>query len=204
MTDQTHTPFWEDMGLPAPGTPITPEEYQQLPETNIHMEIRGGVIVYPHWSKETMSPAPIPDHQDIAGNIYVILKMYQREHGGKTYFSPIDVYLPGRVKAIQPDVLWLAPGSQCVQTDTNLRGAPELIVEVLSPSTAQYDKTVKFNLYQSAGVREYWMADPRDRLIEVHQLVDRIFVRVGAFAEAFTSPLLGAQVGAAAIFPTND
>jgi len=202
MTEQTpsQTPFWEVRGLPPPGTRLSLEAYDALPESTIHIELRDGVVTYPHWNEETMSPAPLPDHQEIAGNIYALLRDYRREHGGRAFYAPIDVYLPGTSGVVQPDVLWLSPEREDLLTDRNIRGAPDLVAEVLSPSTARYDRTTKFELYEAAGVREYWMTDPRDRIVEVYALDEDRFVRAAASAEAFTSPLLGIEVKVGALF----
>jgi Uma2 family endonuclease len=84
--------------------------------------------------------------------------------------------------------------SRCEQgEDGYWYGAPDLVIEVLSPSTAYRDRRTKFNLYQQHGVREYWLADPEGEYIEVYLLENGLFVRQGAFGkqDSFVSPVLG-------------
>ena len=79
--------------------------------------------------------------------------------------------------AVQPDVLWNSPASRCVLVDdAYFRGAPDLVVEVLSPSTALRDKQTKFRLYEKYGVREYWIVEPTAQYVEVWALVEAKFV----------------------------
>jgi len=202
MTEQLQgQPFWEAWGLPAPGTSITQHAFQSLPETHFYVEFVDGIVIYPHWNEETMSPSPIPDHQDVVGNVYVWLRDYSKQHGGTAHVAPLDLVLREEV-IVQPDVMWRSSDSACVRTETHLRGAPELVVEVLSPATAIRDKIEKFDLYESHGVGEYWLLDPRDNLIEVYVLEDDRFWRLGAFSieQLFESPVLSTTVNAATLF----
>ena len=198
-------PFWEEMGLPAPGTRMSLDEYLALPETTIPMEYFDGAVVYPHWNEETMSPAPIPDHQDIVGNVYALLRAHAKQHGGFAHFAPIDVIFESGITA-QPDTMWRSPDSNCARMDKRFHGPPELVVEVLSPSTAKRDKTEKFDLYEAQGVGEYWIVEPRDGLIEVYVRESGQFKRLGAFAEeqTFDSPVLGQPVNVNAIFEMTE
>ncbi len=192
MTDQTRKlPFWKEWGLPAPGTRMSIEEFEQLPEVNFHVELLHGVVTYPHWNEETMTPAPIPKHQKISGRIFRILDDYAEAQGGDAYYAPVDVYL-NEDSLIQPDLIWLAPNGQCVETEKDFRGAPELVVEILSPGTARRDKTDKFDMFEKHGVQEYWIVDPRDDLIEVHVRDEDTLKRQGAYgpADVFPSPVL--------------
>lgn len=169
-------------------TRITVAEFYQLEETNQIIELIDGEIV--------MSPAPELPHQDATGNIYTMFKSFTQTLGGKVYFAPVDVYFDDSNNA-QPDVLWIAPEGRCVAEGTKrLRGAPDLIVEVLSPSTERNDRGKKFLLYQKYGVREYWLVNPAAQFIEVYVLLDGKFSQQGVYApdETFTSPVLGGQL----------
>lgn len=152
-----------------------------------------------------MSPAPIPDHQDIVGNVYALLRAYSKQHDGFAHFAPIDVIFENGVTA-QPDAMWRSLDSQCARMDKRFYGPPELIVEVLSPSTGRRDRTEKFDLYESQGVGEYWIVEPRDGLIEVYGRDAGSFKRLGGFAEgqAFTSPVLGEPVEVDQIFEMTE
>lgn len=192
MSQITQQPFWESRGLPAPGTRMLPSAYDRLPETNLHMELIDGVVVYPHWDEETGMNAPSLDHQRIVLNIAAWLRHTARQHGGTPYIAPVDVWLSEALR-VQPDVVWLAAASQCIREETLLRGAPELVVEVLSPSTAQRDRIDKFDLYEAHGALEYWLLDPRDLLMEVYTRTDAALRRMGAYkpGDSFVSPALG-------------
>ena len=167
---------------------VTLEEYLALPETMQHVELINGEIIE--------MPSPEANHQDVVGNCFLMLKIRAKEIGGKVYVSPLDVILDhGNV--VQPDVLWIAPeGSKCIidRFTKRLHGAPDLVVEVLSPGNTYHDRRTKFKLYQQHGVREYWMIDPREKLVEVWVLRDGKFDFLDAYGEneTFTSTLVGA------------
>jgi Uma2 family endonuclease len=172
---------------------MTAAEFLALPETNLPRQLLHGEVI--------SMTAPELAHQDAVGNIFVLFKEASKTYGGKAYVAPVDVYLDD-VNIPQPDVVWLAPDSRCQPLGgKSLSGPPDLIAEVLSPSTARIDKRVKFRLYEKYGVREYWLADPRDQLVEVWQYQDGHFVLLDAYGlgEMFTSALIGA-VDTKAIF----
>jgi Uma2 family endonuclease len=103
----------------------------------------------------------------------------------------------------QPDVIWIAPNSKCTIGEKYLIGAPDLVVEVFSPSTALRDKTDKFRLYEKHGVREYWMLDAVAKYIEVWQLENGKFVQKGVYGPGATfTPAVfpGETIDVAAIF----
>jgi Uma2 family endonuclease len=188
-------PFWITHGLPAPGTRLPQAAYLALPETTIRMELIDGVVVYPHWNEQTMSPSPTLDHQNTVGSVYAWLRAFSKQHSGTAHVAPLDVVLADGV-TVQPDVMWRASDSACTLVDRRLHGPPELVIEVLSPGTARHDRTDKFDLYETRGIGEYWIVDPRDDLIEVYTRADDRFQRVGAFKweQKFASPMLGQAV----------
>ncbi|MCK6577875.1 MAG: Uma2 family endonuclease [Anaerolineae bacterium] len=123
--------------------------------------------------------------------------------GGKVYIAPLDVVLDD-ANVVQPDVLWIAPeGAHCSVDETTgrLRGAPDLVVEVLSPTSGYRDRRTKFRLYELHDVREYWLVDPREKLITVWTLREGRYELLDTYAEneTFTAPLVG-TVAAAALF----
>ncbi|MGD9100472.1 MAG: Uma2 family endonuclease [Anaerolineae bacterium] len=134
------------------------------------------------------------DHQYTVARLLVNLDDFVVERQlGIVLVAPFEVQLPNVAHPVQPDVLFVAervpqPGA------TSLRGAPDLIVEVLSPSTARADRLVKFGAYERAGVREYWLADPRTRSVEVYALSqDGTYEMSGQYTpgEVIASGLLG-------------
>jgi len=162
---------------------MTVEEFKQLPETNLPTELIDGELI--------VMPAPKDDHQKLILPIGSYLR--QIVPGGEVRVAPTDVWLGE--DCVQPDVFWVSgPESKCkLGEDGYGYGAPDLVVEVLSPSTAYRDRRTKFNLYQQHGVREYWLADPEGQYIEVYFLESGNFVRQGAFGkvDSFISPVLG-------------
>jgi Uma2 family endonuclease len=167
-------------------TRITAEEFLQMPESQTLTELINGEMI--------VAPAPELGHQDIVLETAMFVKALART--GKVYVAPVDVHFDdGNV--VQPDVLWLSPESTCFPVEgKRLVGAPDLIVEVLSPSTALRDKGVKFRLYEQYGVREYWMIDPSARYVEVWRREGEKFSLLGVYGEGetFVSAVLGEKV----------
>lgn len=122
-----------------------------------------------------MAPAPTLDHQDIVGELFRQLANALFDKPCRAYVSPVDVRLPKGDEAdeqidtvVQPDVLVICDASK---TDRRgVRGAPDLVVEVLSPSTAGHDQVRKLHVYERAGVREYWLVHPIDRVLTIYRL----------------------------------
>lgn len=194
----------EAQKLPPSGTPMTMEEYEALPETMVRMELINGIVVYPFGypgeENDIMVPAPALGHQD---KLFGLAKLIDRTApGGKVWIAPVDVYFDDD-NYVQPDILWVAEDSRCVpDAGKRLRGAPDLIVEIASPGTAIYDRRDKFNLYQRFGVREYWIADPQAKYVEVYRHENGVFVRQGVYGpdETFESAVLGKPVDLKGIF----
>lgn len=111
--------------------------------------------------------APLRRHQELLGRLYDVFRAAVAG-GGKVYFAPLDVIL-SPITALQPDLLVVLPGNEGILQDW-IRGAPDLVVEILSPSTAALDRGKKRTLYARHGVRECWLVDDRQRVIEVYRL----------------------------------
>jgi Uma2 family endonuclease len=172
-------------------TRMTAAEYLALPETTQRSDLINGEII--------MSPAPTVEHQRLVGRLFNLLQ--RLVPNGEVFLTPLDVYLDDE-NVVQPDVMWVAADSKCVAESNYLSGAPDLVVEVLSPRTKRRDRKENFHLYEKFGTRECWLTDPEDQLNEVWYLKDGKFVRLDIFGpdETFNSPLLG-QVEVNAIFP---
>lgn len=192
--------FWERHGLPLPGTSLTPDGYDALPEVNIRVELVNGTVFYPDWEVGSMSPTPRSRHQTVVGNVFLLL--HDAIPNGEVILSPMEVRLADDVR-LQPDLFWIAEDGACENRDTHFAGAPDLTVEVLSPSSVRHDKTTKFLLYEQHAVREYWLVNPDREQVEVWSLRDNEFALVGTFGmgESFTSPVLDdTTVSVAAMF----
>ena len=110
-----------------------------------------------------LSPSPTPLHQYIALRLGRVLDDIADHTGGLALAAPMDVHLAPHT-VVQPDLLYVSPGRAEVVQDW-IEGAPDLVVEILSPSTASRDQVHKLNLYAEAGVAEYWIVDPAGRHI---------------------------------------
>lgn len=122
-----------------------------------------------------MSPAPLLTHQDTAGEIFFQAKQALRGKSCRALIAPVDVRLPLHAEAdestdvvVQPDVLVVCDSSKLDRR--GVRGAPDWVVEVLSPSTAGKDQIEKRRLYERHGVKEYWLVHPTDRILTVYRL----------------------------------
>jgi Uma2 family endonuclease len=170
------------------GTRIAADAYFDLPEYTQHdlIQLIDGEVV--------IGMPPNPYHQAVVGNLHVIFWSFAREHGGRAFIAPVEVMLDEH-NVYEPDVLYLAPESRCVIEEQRLVGPPDLVVEVLSPSTAKHDREHEFSAYQGHGVREYWIADPANRTLEIWMLRDGIYVKSGTFVpgETFDSTVLAGQ-----------
>ena len=144
--------------------------------------------------------APKIKHQLLSGRLYRLIDDLKPD--GVVIFAPVDVYLD-EYNILEPDVVWVAANSICKIEVNRLIGAPDLVVEILSPSTAKRDKIDKFALYEKHGTREYWLVDPDHNQIEVWKRGARGFDWQGLYGvgDSFTSAVLdGKTVEVAPIF----
>lgn len=124
-----------------------------------------------HGQPMAMSPAPSDSHQRIAGELYRQLANYFLDHSDcQVRFAPFDVLLPENEEAddlvstvVQPDIVVVCDPSKL--KEKGCVGAPDLVIEIVSPSTGKRDHTVKLELYEKAGVREYWIVQPTEQII---------------------------------------
>ncbi|HYD47367.1 MAG TPA: Uma2 family endonuclease [Terriglobales bacterium] len=145
-----------------------------------------------------MAPAPDLIHQRVAGEIYFQLRRALERHDCVALIAPVDVRLPKGDEAddqvdsvVQPDVLVVCDPARL--DHRGVRGAPDMVVEVLSPATAGHDHVLKRSLYERAGVREYWLVHPIDRIVTIYRL------DAGRFRPALVQELSG--VTAIAVLP---
>ena len=168
-------------------------DYEALPESRHPIQLIEGELFE--------VPTPVPLHQRLSRQLMFALAGLRPD--GEVLYAPMAVVLDNH-NVLQPDVMWIAPNSRCVVTTKWILAAPALVVEILSPSTARYDKSVKFLLYEKHGAREYWIIDPERRSLEVWTRQGSEFVLFAAFGadQSFVSPLLGQTVDLAAVFTT--
>ena len=138
---------------------ITVDEYFMFPESNRPMELVHGYV--------RESAMPFGDHQLVVVRLTTLLDAHVRERNLGRVFAPLDVVLNregGLV--VQPDLLFISNERMSIVPD-RVWGAPDLVVEVASPSTQHRDRTLKLAWYRRYGVKECWLVDPRERQIEV-------------------------------------
>ncbi len=150
---------------------FTYEDYKSLPESmSKRYELLDGEIL--------MVPAPTTTHQFVAANLEFILQMFVRTHHlGVVLDSPIDVVFGQgeNREVVQPDILYVSHQRDGIITEEEIRGAPDLIVEVISPGTEKRDRGYKKHLYGRYGVQEYWIVDPVFRTVEVYRTKGNAF-----------------------------
>lgn len=168
--------------MSVPQSKLTYQDYLKLPEDQRYEVLEGDLY---------MVPAPGMLHQEILANLYVALRTYVLERKlGKVYFAPVDVILDDHT-IVQPDLLVILNENMTIKRPEGVRGAPNLVVEVLSPGTSHRDRGRKRQLYGRFGVREYWLLDPQGRTLEVAVLRDGELqtVSVASSGDRVHSPL---------------
>ena len=146
--------------------PITEYTYADLagfPDDHLRREIiDGGLFV---------TPSPIPRHQDAVMVLSGELYRYAKAHGAKVYPAPLDVFFSDR-NVVEPDVLFIAAEHRDRIGQKYVKDAPDIVVEVSSPSTRRLELVRKRELYERFGVPEYWYVDLDADRIEIYRLVD--------------------------------
>lgn len=141
---------------------LSVDEYMELPNDGKRYEIVDGDLF--------MSPAPTPKHQKVSRKLQTILILaLERTGQGEVYNAPIDVVL-GRYDVVEPDLVFIRTDNLRIVGDKNIQGIPDLLIEILSPSTRRSDVLVKSPLYARFGVPAYWIVDPDIDRIEFFAL----------------------------------
>jgi Uma2 family endonuclease len=165
------------MSAPNPNIRFSYADYRSLVEsTDKRYELLDGDCV--------MVPAPTPRHQLVSTNLEFLLGAHVRQHRlGKVLHAPLDVIFgEGEEREVaQPDIVFISNLHQSIITERAILGAPDLIVEILSPGTEIRDRGYKRALYARYGVREYWIVDPKARRIEVLGLDVAGFKSLGTY-----------------------
>jgi len=124
-----------------------------------------------------MSPAPKSIHQEISANIFGVIWSYLKLKPCKIYPAPFDVVLPvqnekrdSSTTVVQPDICVICDLSKI--EEHGCVGAPDLIVEILSPNTSRKDLNDKYSIYEEVGVKEYWIVLPKEQIVEAFHLVN--------------------------------
>lgn len=160
--------------VPGPGQGAwTYRTYAEMPDDGYRYEVIGGVLY--------LMPAPSLRHQRCQGRCFLHLHQQVEATGlGLVIGAPFDIELALR-DVVQPDVVVYLREHVSRLTETHGLGAPDLVVEVVSPSTRRHDRGRKLEAYRRSGVREIWFPDPQHRTIEVLALRGDVYASVGVF-----------------------
>lgn len=148
-------------------TRLTVADLADLPDNGKRYELLEGELV--------VSPAPTPEHQDAVGNAFAFLRRAQEAGHGKAYVAPVDVYFDEHNDS-QPDVLFIRADRLHIVKESRIEGAPDLVVEVISPSSRRRDLRVKLQIYERFGVPFYWVLDSVERSVRPYELTAEGYV----------------------------
>src|SRR5690554_1007440 len=139
----------------------TVEDYLQL-EEDVKCEILDGELL--------MTPAPLIAHQRTLASLYQHLAhVVNQQQAGELLFAPVDVFFDGE-NVYQPDLVFVSAARSSIIQEKGIMGIPDLVVEVISPSTSYIDRYSKKDKYGQFGVKEYWIADPANQTLEIFVL----------------------------------
>lgn len=164
---------------------LTVEDYRATPEGTRYQLVEGDLL---------MAPAPNLYHQSITGRIHQLLANFLDQNPlGRVFIAPCDVYLSEH-DVVQPDVLFVSNARLGILAEDGVYGSPDLVIEVLSPATAQLDKKQKRIVYARAGVKELWLVDPLLRQIQCYDFARDMAKPVALIEEneTLSTPLLPA------------
>ena len=171
------------MARPKPWIKFTVKEYMTTPEDKRYQLLDGEMI---------LAPSSTTRHQTIIAQLFLVLHQFVNAHSlGWTWVAPLDVVL-SNYDVAQPDILFVSNARANLITRANIQGGPDLVVEILSPATAEYDRGYKQLLYGRHGVREYWIVDPDAETVEVLTEGDGGLIHQAVYhrEQTLTSPLL--------------
>ena len=161
------------MTHPNPKTKFTYHDYATAPEDK-RFELLDGELL--------MVPAPTTYHQRLSRRLFVRLEEFVTSRGlGEVFYAPCDVVLSDQ-DVVQPDLLFVSNERSHIITSDNIQGGPDLVVEILSPSTTDRDLGYKRTLYSRHGVGEYWVVDPETRTVEVLSASRGEFTTIAKYA----------------------
>jgi len=151
-----------------------------------------------------MSPAPVRKHQDISGALFNQLYNFLENRHCKVYHAPFDVRLNADEEddtVCQPDLVVVCDSSKL--DEKGCKGAPDLVIEILSSSSLRMDRVIKLEKYRQAGVREYWIVDPETCSVEACVLDGERYYLTGYIDEAPVNVLPGCVIDLKKVFPAD-
>jgi Uma2 family endonuclease len=155
-----------------PDTRLTYDDFVLFPDDGRRHEIIDG--------QHYVTPSPNTRHQRLFGRLYAAFVFYLRDHpsAGEAFLAPFDVVF-SHFDVVEPDLLFVAASQSDIVTAKHVRGAPVIVIEILSPGTRKVDEKIKRRLFERSGVLEYWLVDPELDALKVYRRIDG-----GSFARA--------------------
>jgi Uma2 family endonuclease len=163
---------------------FTREDYRATPEGPPYYQLVEGDLI--------MSATPNRSHQEISGNLEFILRSFVKSNkAGKIYDAPFDVYLD-EINVFQPDIIFVSNERLSIFNDAGADGAPDLVIEILSPSNTPLDRDKKRKIYARCGVTEMWLVSPESKTVSVYRLQEDATkpVAIRGEHETVATPLL--------------
>ena len=141
---------------------LTYDDFVRFPDDGKRHELIDGV----HY----VTPSPNPKHQRISSRLYLLIGAWLESHPiGELFYAPLDV-LFSRFDVVEPDLLYMSTETAAkILTEDNVKGPPDLVVEITSKSTRKRDESIKRQLYERMGVAEYWLVDSKVEVIRVYR-----------------------------------
>ncbi|HAS17553.1 MAG: restriction endonuclease [Nitrospirae bacterium RIFCSPLOW2_12_42_9] len=161
----------------------TYEDYLKTPDDVRYELIEGDLL---------MTPSPVTKHQRILRELgFELLSFVRVKDLGEIFLAPFDVHLDNE-NVVEPDILFISKQRLHIIGEKNVQGPPDLVIEILSESTANRDLVQKKRLYAKFGVKEYWIVIPGEEIVEIYTLKDALYVLCKSFGKenAIESPLL--------------
>jgi Uma2 family endonuclease len=146
----------------SPGLKLTYDDFVLFPDDGKRHELIDG--------EHYVTPSPNTRHQQVSGNLHLLVGVWLEDHPiGQIFYAPFDVVF-SRYDVVEPDLLYVSNArAPEVLTSANVKGAPDLVIEIGSPSTRKRDETIKRHLYERSGVSEYWVVDPELDLVRIYR-----------------------------------
>lgn len=146
----------------SPGAKLTYDDFLLFPEDGMRHELIDG--------EHYVTASPNTSHQRISGRLHLAIGGWLQSHPvGQVFYAPFDVVF-SQFDVVEPDLLYVSNArAQEVLTTAHVRGTPEIVIEIGSPSTRKRDETIKRRLYERAGVTEYWVVDPELDVVRVYR-----------------------------------
>jgi Uma2 family endonuclease len=177
----------DDVHVNTPGVKLTYDDFVLFPDDGKRHELIDG--------EHYVTPSPNRKHQTISGNLYLMIRTWIEEHPiGQIYYAPFDVIF-SMFDVVEPDLVYMSnERAATILTAANVKGVPELVVEIGSPGTRKRDETIKRRLYERSGVDEYWVVDPEIDVVRVYRRGAKGFERPQKLRadarDVLTTPLL--------------